>query len=879
LPNRRSPRSARLLVLALGVPLLAAASCGAPVEFGLPTLAGVMPVEVALGAGVDPADVRVALDGNDVTASFTAGGAGLVGALPVPAPGSHRLAVTRPIALSFGSFTEVAFFEAPTAAPEVLAVEPTGTLPRGAWLRFRLAAPAAPSDLVGFGFAIECDGEPVARSAHVLDDGSLVLNPSPALPAGAACRAAWRAQGGAVAEASFAVAPDAGFTSATVLYERASPLSIAPFPDDYWLEDDPTQPSGHRVELPDPQFPESTQRTAFNALAGLVRQADGWSRQTPIVVALSDPLEPTLVPEDPTASVDPLAPIALVDVDPASPDYGQRIPYRLLARTDPRPASVGGGVDHNAIVFPTIDLREHGRYALVVRRGAFAAGEPGRSFGPSPLFTEVLAGPSAGESPEATRARAAVGDALAALASLPGVPIPPEDVALALSISIRTHPSVNDLVAVKEQALAATPPELVLPDLASDPCPRPPSSMEIDPFCVRLIAKRGVEVHGRVRLPRYRTAAGAFDRDPVTGAPRVTGTDEVPLVLTLPLAALDGPVLPVMYQHGNPGHPDELLGGNSEQIDDAGFALMGVRDSLNREICRELEFLTNDELCIQSQVLVIFGGLLVNQRLADFWLQTAADQIYFLRAIQGMASLDLLHEDAGGNPALGPDGQPEIDPSTILYKGISEGANNAQRFLPFAPEILAAEATVGGARLGETLIHQSADEILSQITTFLSQLKPTELWVGLSLFQAAFDPQDGHTYLRHLYQEPLLPFAGSSDVTPPSTIWTEGVGDTLVPNNASRAMARELGIPHVRPVEVAVPGLEQVDAPLAGNIAPGITAGYFQFRPSDTPDCRDRVPPQLEGHYCAQSSAEAKRQRLHFLLTALDGDAEIVDPF
>jgi len=95
---------------------------------------------------------------------------------------------------------------------------------------------------------------------------------------------------------------------------------------------------------------------------------------------------------------------------------------------------------------------------------------------------------------------------------------------------------------------------------------------------------------------------------------------------------------------------------------------------------------------------------------------------------------------------------------TILYKGISEGGNNAQRFLPFAPEILAATPVVGGTRLAEILIHQGADEILDTVGTFLPQLRPIELWVGLSLFQLDYDPQDGHNFLRHLYREPLLPF-------------------------------------------------------------------------------------------------------------------------
>lgn len=869
-PSRRpAPVSrVRLLALALAVPLLGAGSCGPPIHLLLPAPSGVMPVEVALWSYLDPADVRLALDGADVTGSFTAGGPGLVGSIPVPAPGSHRLSVRWPLPFPMiGSLTTSLVFDAPTAAPEVLAIEPgPGAVPSGAWLRFRLAAAAEPSALTGFGFALECDGQRVARSAHALADGSLILNPTPSLPPGSTCRATWRAQGGGVAEALFPVAPAASGTAASVLYDRADPLALAPFPDDFWVEPDASQPSGRRVALPIPPFTDPGQLAAFTALAGLVGQADGWSRQTPIVIGLSHPLDASFVPADLPASQDPFAPIALVDVDPASPDYGGRVPYRLLVRSDPRP---GGGLDNAAILFPAVDLRAQGRYALVFTRRAFAAGEPGRSFEPSALFAGALAGPHDGEPLAVTRVRAVVSDALDVVAGLADVPIPGEDVALALSISARTHPSVSDLAHVKEQALAGPPSPIVIPDVATDPCPTPGS------FCIRLIPDRALEVRGRVRLPAYRDGSVQFVHDPATGEPIASGFAEAPFVMTLPFAALDGPVVPLMYQHGNPGSPTELLGANNEQLDDAGFALLGFQDTLNRELSPSG---TSDER-ITAQVLAIFANLLVTRKMPQYWLQTGADQIHFLRAIQGLGTLDLIHRGPGGAPALGPDGQPEIDPSTILYKGISEGANNAQRFLPFAPEILAAEATVGGARLGETLIHQSADQILAQITVFLPQLTPLDLWVGLSLFQAGFDPQDGHTYLRHLYREPLLPFAGSADVTPPSTIWTEGIGDTLVPNNASRAMARELGIPHVGPVQATVPGLEQVAAPLAGNVAPGITAGYFQIDPAITPgpSCQDRVP--LEGHYCPQSSAEARAQRLHFLLTALAGTAEIVDPF
>ena len=118
----------------------------------------------------------------------------------------------------------------------------------------------------------------------------------------------------------------------------------------------------------------------------------------------------------------------------------------------------------------------------------------------------------------------------------------------------------------------------------------------------------------------------------------------------------------------------------------------------------------------------------------------------------------------------------------------------------------------------------------------MPELRPVDLWAGLSLFQLGFDPQDGHSFLRHLYREPLLPFAGSSDVTPPSALWTEGVGDSLVPNNASRAMAAETRHP-ARPARRGRGARPRAGGRAASreNLGRGLTSGYFQYDPATTP--------------------------------------------
>jgi hypothetical protein len=73
--------------------------------------------------------------------------------------------------------------------------------------------------------------------------------------------------------------------------------------------------------------------------------------------------------------------------------------------------------------------------------------------------------------------------------------------------------------------------------------------------------------------------------------------------------------------------------------------------------------------------------------------------------------------------------------------------------------------------------------------------------------------------------------------------------------------------------------LEAVDAPLAENVGPSLTAGHFQYDPLTTPSCLEIG--ELNGHFCPQIAMEAEVQTLHFFETALDPNApaEIIDPF
>ena len=185
---------------------------------------------------------------------------------------------------------------------------------------------------------------------------------------------------------------------------------------------------------------------------------------------------------------------------------------------------------------------------------------------------------------------------------------------------------------------------------------------------------------------------------------------------------------------------------------------------------------------------------------------------------------------------------------------------------------------VGGARLGEVLIHQGAALFINTLGAIYRSLTPADIWVGLSLFQTIFDNQDAHNHVRFLYRD-RLEVAGT--LRKPSVLVLEGLNDTLVPNHATDSMAWSMGpIPHIQPVQRAVPFLDVVSAPISANIDAETTSGFYQYVPTGvagiatTPGCEA----QPEGHYCAQSAPASLHQRAVFFQSALEGVPTIIDP-
>src|SRR5262249_27037234 len=153
-----------------------------------------------------------------------------------------------------------------------------------------------------------------------------------------------------------------------------------------------------------------------------------------------------------------------------------------------------------------------------------------------------------GEPSPVTRARAVIADVLETVAA-DTPPIPADDVALALSITVRTSDDIpKDLLAIKQQVLDNPPPSFAVTSVEPD---------SVEGSDVAAIGR------GTWQAPDWRSGQ-YFARD-ANGQPVQTRTNTVPFILALPKAALDTAVPITMYQHGNPGSAEAEVPGQARR--------------------------------------------------------------------------------------------------------------------------------------------------------------------------------------------------------------------------------------------------------------------------------------------------------------------------
>jgi hypothetical protein len=178
-----------------------------------------------------------------------------------------------------------------SAAPPLLSSTPAdraSDFARTDWPVLQFASQPAGEAAAGFG--LSCGGAALPFAAHALATDSLLLNPAPELPAGAACQLGWVGPGHTIHQLVFATA--AAGSAAVAAYDRSDPTRDVPLPDDYFTGADSSSPTGLRVQLPVPAV-DSGSQVLYRAVLAKTAGLDGFSPHGPFVLRLSDVPDPS----------------------------------------------------------------------------------------------------------------------------------------------------------------------------------------------------------------------------------------------------------------------------------------------------------------------------------------------------------------------------------------------------------------------------------------------------------------------------------------------------------------------------------------------------------------------------------------------------------
>jgi len=627
-------------------------------------------------------------------------------------------------------------------------------------------------------------------------------------------------------------------TPVEATYGPSAGTILTPFPSDRYTVADASSPTGRRVRL-DRGTTADPVVTTFPKLVAQLGELDGFSTIAGVTVSFGGPLDlrglvldpkadppVTDAPRPPEAYATGAAPLALVDVDPASPERGKLHPL-LPSWSEQRPES-GLTVDYTLVAQPTVPLRERTRHLFVVTRDLRA--RSGGGVQPSEDMLRVL------------RGRLDGGDYERELDAALGVweertGRSRREVAVATVFT--TESVVGELARMARAARAR-------------PAPR-----VLEPFTV----ERAPSSDGRVRFrvafeaPELRTPAGTFQIE--GGAPKEQGKAKLEAFVVMNDAGARRRRPVVIYQHGLGGDKDATWG-TAERLASLGACVIGIDSP---EHGSRAPAGARDQL---ASITAFLGVDIPAQsfdiaRARDNFRQMASDQLELVRFVRSLGSLDLL-------PLGAPDGEPDLDVSRVLYIGHSFGSVQGATIAALAPEIEHAVWNVGGGALTVLL----RDSPLFAFA--LRGLQPPGTPPGaLSRFfvvaQALVERGDPAAYARYATLEPL-PGLGEP-WRPRDVLLQEAINDGIVPNSATAALARSAGLVHAGPV-VPVPGLPAGSYPVRGNLPGGGTGALAQF---------DRMNgAQTATHGDLIFAAEARRQYVEFFRSALESGRATVRP-
>jgi hypothetical protein len=593
---------------------------------------------------------------------------------------------------------------------------------------------------------------------------------------------------------------------------------LLPFPSDVFTRPDATSATGRRIELSAAALPATRKGKRLDPQP--FSRRDGFSPATPILAHFPrafGPIDPMLLPGpgriDETLS--DKSPVQLLRFD-----TGERVP-------------ISAELDHNAsdgerqaiVIYPQLRLREKTRYVVALRglRTMSATGAV-KELQPLTGFKALRDGKlQPGSARDRLRPRYAE---IFSLLEKQGVPR--GELQLAWDFTTASdEPITGRMVRMRDQAFGYKP---------SGDMPPPPFSVQKSTDKPREFLYR--QVIGTLAVPSFlKSDADGRLLLGSDGEPVVRGWGQFPLVIHIPACAERSMVsLPVMiFGHG--------LFGDALGEMDSGYE----REIANR-LCM-IQIGTNwiglseaERAYAAGEIMADFNNFV---QLTDR-LQQAHVNFLFLAHVIRSGALERL-------PELQIGGRIVVDSKRVSYYGISNGAVQGVLQLALSPELARGCLNVGGG-FWSHMIWRSADFADFGALLASSYPDPLDRQVLVALTQWHWDYTDPATYAPHILRD-FLPGSGP----PKPLLYQEGVGDAQVPNMATRALMRTMGLSLLnQPVE-AVFGIGQVSGP--------VRSAYVQFDVGVSPrPGADNTPPADNKVHEAIRRLEAARLQLQSFL-------------
>jgi hypothetical protein len=543
-------------------------------------------------------------------------------------------------------------------------------------------------------------------------------------------------------------------------FTHAAGFYAAPFPSEHRRTDDDT------VDVS--AFPNPLGNAYVAKLLELARtNVDGFGATSAIYFGLSGPVDPARLP-DLHRSVAPDAPVFVMSVERAAPDYLKRYPVSVRFDRDAGPY----GAPNLLSLLPLqgMVLRPATLYAAVVLRGL--GGDAGRPLRVSLAMRQLAAGvPPQGLGPRAFQAYRAALDGLSAAG------VGSADIA-GLAV-FRTGTPAAQFRVVRDDVLSRPAPNVdsaFLPDEV------------FDEYCV---------YHTSIRMPNYQQgtppyllSGGTWAFDPA-GKPIVQGTEQADFVVTIPRRAMPAAGFPVaaLIRAGAGGERPlvdrgtRVVAGGPAILPGTGPALFFARAgfagvSIDGPHGGRRNVTQGDE---QFLVFNLFNpaAMLDNIR------QSALETLLWTRILENV-TLDA-SSCTGVSPSI-----VKFDTSTLALMGHSTGASIAPLALAFEPRYRAAILSGSGGSWIENTMYKlkpipprPVAEALVGYAAIGRNL--TEQDPALNLFQWVMEAADTPIYSRSIIQEPL-------DGASRHVLMFQGIMDNYIPPPVANAQSLSLGV-------------------------------------------------------------------------------------